>query len=80
LKLLEKNSDEIICEYGEVGENFYFILEGQVEIMIPDKDRKKKFDQLKEEIDKLKEELVQVRKGIDRIKAHANSLEKLKKG
>ena len=43
-KLIEKQADETICEYGEDGQYFYFILEGQVKISIPDKDRKKKFD------------------------------------
>jgi len=38
-------------EYGDIGQNFYLILQGEVEITIPDPNRKKIFITLKKEID-----------------------------
>jgi CRP-like cAMP-binding protein len=37
---LVKEKGELIMEYGDEGEYFYLILEGQVEILTPDPNRK----------------------------------------
>ena len=42
---------DTVMEYGDIGQNFYLILQGEVEITIPDPNRKKIFIQLKKEID-----------------------------
>ena len=34
---------ETVMEFGDIGINFYLILQGEVEIMIPDPDHKKTF-------------------------------------
>ena len=51
MNLLEMEKDEIVMEYGDIGQNFYLILQGEVEITVPDPNRKKAFLQLKKDIE-----------------------------
>jgi len=37
MTLKEVPKDEFIIQYGEIGDEFYVILEGECEILIPDK-------------------------------------------
>jgi hypothetical protein len=51
-------------EFGDSGDLFYFILKGEVEIKIPDKDRdrKKKFESIRNEIELIEEEISSIQK------------------
>ena len=44
MKLLYMDAGETVMQFGDIGDNFYFILSGEVEIRIPDPSRKKKFE------------------------------------
>ena len=44
LMLLEKG--KTVMEYGDIGDNFYFILKGEVQIEIPDQNKLPRFKQL----------------------------------
>ena len=68
MKLMFLDAKESVMQYGDIGDNFYFILSGEVEIRIPDPSRKKKFDNLKDEIEVLTEELASIRRNLDRYK------------
>jgi DNA repair ATPase RecN len=75
MKLMQMDAKETVMQYGDIGDNFYFILSGEVEIRIPDPSRKKKFDALKDEIEVLKDELAGIRRSIDRYKKTKEALE-----
>ena len=34
---------EVVMQYGDTGKNFYFVLAGEVEILVPDYDKMKSF-------------------------------------
>ena len=38
MKYKEVKKDDFVIEYGSDGDEFYLILEGEVEVMVPDKD------------------------------------------
>ena len=38
-------------EFGDIGDLFYFILKGEVEIKVPDINRRRGFDHLRNEIE-----------------------------
>jgi hypothetical protein len=75
MKLMFLDAKESVMQYGDIGDNFYFILSGEVEIRIPDPSRKKKFDNLKDEIEVLTDELASIRRNLDRYKKTKEALE-----
>jgi hypothetical protein len=50
MKILEMPKNKLVMEHNEIGENFYFVLQGEVEISIPDPNRKRAFLARLEEI------------------------------
>jgi CRP-like cAMP-binding protein len=51
MKVIYMDAGDTVMSFGDVGDNFYFILSGEVEVRIPDPSRKKKFDALKDDIE-----------------------------
>jgi hypothetical protein len=43
MKIAHSKKDDLVMSYGDLGHNFYFIIQGEVEIIVPHKDRLKKF-------------------------------------
>jgi hypothetical protein len=74
MSILELPKGKKVMEYGEVGENFYFILQGEVEIEIPDPNRKKAFLNRLAELEEKKEELNAIIKNIERYNKTKDAL------
>ena len=66
--------DSFVFEYGDIGTHFYIVLEGKVEIQIPDKERKEEFEEVRELIKQKKELLLQL---IDEMSSFEQYREKL---
>ena len=43
MTVLAVGKDSTVMEYGDVGDNFYLIMLGKVDIQIPDYDKTKRF-------------------------------------
>ena len=50
LSFQEMKKGETVMEFGDVGNKFYLILQGEVEIHIPDPNRKQDFREIKKDL------------------------------
>ncbi len=64
--LQRMSAEEIVMEYGDIGINFYLILAGEVEIVIPDPNQKKVFLQRRKGVSRMQEELQDVQLKLER--------------
>ena len=60
MTLLPKEAGENVMEFGDVGEYFYFILMGQVDVYIPIPTKIGSFKKIQKRINAKKETLTQV--------------------
>jgi len=56
MKLMTIPADKNVLEYGDIGENFYFIMHGKVDILIPDYNKIDAFKEARRELHHLREE------------------------
>jgi hypothetical protein len=69
-------SGKVVVEYGDVGDNFYLVLTGKVNIQVPKYDTMKRFKHLQANLTKNKDELQTVLKTLERIKKTREKLER----
>lgn len=65
-------------EYGDIGEHFYLILEGHVEIQIPNMATKKEFDHVTQHIMETKDQINTLEDAKDRYNEMQRKLEQKK--
>ena len=57
MQVLTIAANKTVCEYGSAGDNFYFILHGNVAINIPNPEKMSRFKSIHSEISDLEDEL-----------------------
>ena len=53
------SAENFVFEHGSLGEEFFLILSGKIEVQIPDKDQQSRFDQVKFDLKTKREALEQ---------------------
>ena len=76
MKLITVPSGKNVVEYGDIGENFYFILHGKVDILIPDHNKMLAFKQANKDMNDLREEKDAVHRTFVQLDTAKSTLEK----
>ena len=75
----EVKQDEFVIEYGTTGDEFYLILEGECEVLVPSQDQMTDFNQINFEMKVMHEQLKSMHEELTMMLSYQKELEENKK-
>ena len=75
MSLKEMKKDEFILQQGETGDEFFFILEGQCEVLVPQKEDRELLEEVNQELFRLQKQLDQIVFEARKVAKYRNDLQ-----